>query len=366
MLPVLSRRSFGQHPSSVPSVFLEEPTRRLSNGRSALAVALRLVGLGDSHRVLVPAYHCGSLVEPAAWTGASIEFYRVRSDLTVDVDDVERRIDDRTRCLVLVHYFGFPQPVRDLVALCRARGVAIVEDCAHAFFGSVAGSTVGAAGAVAIASTKKFFPVDAGGLLVGRGVYDELAMRSAPLAWEAKGVARAALAAAEYGRLGVLGSLLRGASQIRSSCPRPRTADVAEGRERWHWLSPKDLDRAPPRSLTWLLARLDFRRVVEKRRTHYRALHEGLTGLRGGSPLHETLPEGVVPYTFPFVLREPDENFRRLKEVAVPMWRWEEVARSDCAVSDGYVSSLVQIPCHQELRESEVLWLVETIRKVLA
>lgn len=46
---------------------------------------------------------------------------------------VEAALSERTRAVIVVHLFGGPAPVEGIVALCRPRGVAVIEDCAQAY-----------------------------------------------------------------------------------------------------------------------------------------------------------------------------------------------------------------------------------------
>ncbi|MCO6045880.1 aminotransferase class V-fold PLP-dependent enzyme [Aeoliella sp. ICT_H6.2] len=52
--------------------------------------------------------------------------------LTVHVDEVARRLTPRTRLLVVAHLYGSRMPLDEIGALCRERGVLLVEDCAQA------------------------------------------------------------------------------------------------------------------------------------------------------------------------------------------------------------------------------------------
>ena len=67
--------------------------------------------------------------------------------------------------MLAAHYFGLPQPMAAMRAFCDERGISLIEDCAHAFFGVSDDRPVGSWGDVAIASLTKFFPVPEGGLL---------------------------------------------------------------------------------------------------------------------------------------------------------------------------------------------------------
>jgi len=65
---------------------------------------------------------------------------------------------------------------------------------------------------------------------------------------------------------------------------------------------------------------------------------------------------------FPLLIDDADNIFPRLKRRGVPIFRWEDTPAGICPVTDRFRSDLLQIPCHQELRASEINWLVDTIR----
>jgi dTDP-4-amino-4,6-dideoxygalactose transaminase len=114
----------------VESLFLSRRPEFLPSTRVALGVGMRAVGVAPGDRVLMPAYHCRALVELAFWCGAEVDYYRVRDDLSADLDDLESRCGPATKCVVIVHYFGFPQPRTRLREFCTSRSIALVEDCA--------------------------------------------------------------------------------------------------------------------------------------------------------------------------------------------------------------------------------------------
>jgi dTDP-4-amino-4,6-dideoxygalactose transaminase len=53
-------------------------------------------------------------------------------DLSLDPADVERKLTPRTKAVCVVHFAGYPAPIRELAELCADRGVALIEDAAHA------------------------------------------------------------------------------------------------------------------------------------------------------------------------------------------------------------------------------------------
>lgn len=348
------------------SPFLQRDVILLRSGRAALATGLKDLGLANDDRVLLPAYHCGSLVEPVLWTGAQVDFYRVGANLRVDLDDIERKCTTRTRCLVAVHYFGFPQPLRELADFCRANSIALVEDCAHAFFGAWNGEWPGARADVSIASVRKFFPVEDGGLLKGRSISGWGEPRSPGMNSEAKALLRGLRLTADFQGIGILspvfGLAFQGLDLFRKNRGVVQPASQKAG---FRWFSEREIGQAGTSVSRWIMLHTNHGRLKARRRTNFRRLHEGLSNLTRGRPLYPELPDGVIPYMFPFLLRDPETDFRALKAARVPMLRWEEVAYSDCPVSAEYVTKLIQIPCHQELRDDQVDWVVGTMQKTL-
>jgi len=166
VLPIMSLKTFlGERRIKYGTRFLAPDAIPVRNGRTALAHALRLSNVDPGDRVLIPAFHCGSMIDPALWCGAEVVFFRIRCDLSLDIDDIRGKLDNRTKAIIAPHYFGFPQHLGEIMSLCRRNGIALIEDCAHSFFGTNNTSVLGYLGDFAIASTHKFFPVAEGGIL---------------------------------------------------------------------------------------------------------------------------------------------------------------------------------------------------------
>jgi len=104
------------------------------SGRAALWEALRLFGVGQNDEVLLQAFTCVAVVNPVLWVSAKPVYVDIeRETLNMDLDDLERKITDRSRAVIVQHTFGLP-----FIHWNRLRKVAdrhnllIIEDCAHA------------------------------------------------------------------------------------------------------------------------------------------------------------------------------------------------------------------------------------------
>lgn len=364
--------------ASLPSLLDGGAVRMVSSGRIAIGLALRAMGVGPGDTVLVPAYHSPSMIPPVHWCGAAVVFYRVHPDTTIDLEDIVAKIDGRVKVVMATHFFGFPQDLRALRALCDAQGIGLLEDCAHAFFGHHAGTPVGATGDYAIGSSMKFYPIYEGGCLVSRRHPLALPLHSAGPGFEAKAALAALEAAFAHGRLQALRLALALPLRLKSALwnalksRRPAGAGVPA-------LAPDSSDSSFNFDPRWidkrssLFSRLTVRfasraRIVALRRRHYLALQQALDGVPGCRPLFPALPEGACPWIFPLLVDQADAVAASLQAEGVPMVRfgatlWPGVDAGVCANSVALGSHLIGFPCHQELRAPELARLCEATRR---
>jgi perosamine synthetase len=141
----------------------------VSSGTSALEIALRAIGV-TGREVLVPANTFVATAAAAMHAGARVRFVDVeRETLALDPRALDRAITSNTAAVILVHIGGVVSPhTPEIVAMCEAKGVACVEDAAHAAGASLNGRPAGSFG---IAGAFSFYPTKIitsgeGGMLV--------------------------------------------------------------------------------------------------------------------------------------------------------------------------------------------------------
>lgn len=350
----------------VPSL-LDRPASLLTaDGRTALAAALDAIGVGPGDEVLLPSWHCPAMVEPILATGAAPVLYPILPSLEADLGSLGARVGGRARALIGVNYFGFPGAPDALRAFCDGRGIAFIEDCAHSLFGSHLGRPLGGFGDYAIASLRKFLPVEEGGLLVAAG--DDLP-GPPPEGRPARGALRSWFSLVEtacrHGRLPALRPAIALARGLRGKSVAAGPVEGEAG----------DPDSAPPRgrpspATRFLARRARAERIAGQRRARYREIVAGLAGLPGCRPLKPELPEGVVPFMVPLRVETLPAVFARLEDAAIPMQRFGQFLwRQDGVEPDAVALDLsrhgVQLPCHQDLRTDEVESLVRRFASVV-
>lgn len=335
-------------------------------GRYALAAALHRAGAVPGKAVLLPAFHCRVMVEPVLYLGAQAEFYPVLADLRPDFSALESRMAAGgipVVALLLTHYFGFPNALSEAADFCRRHGIALIEDCAHAFYGESDGRLLGTVGRYAIASPWKFLPLRDGGVLRDNSGGEAVDTAAQPWLAEVKSLAamlqlwwrRSAVAYLPQIDAAALGGQARRiAANRKLRLPQPGLT----------YFHPEQLAYSALRSSRWLTTHAPHEQIARRRRENYLQWLACVRGLSGVQALFPSLPEGVVPYAFPLLVDAAGLGFHCLKLAGMPIWRWEDMAVTDCAISRDYRIRLLQLPCHQDLQAQELAWMISTVQQL--
>lgn len=363
---------------ALPAPFTTKPTAYVFWARNAIYHGLGVLGVRPGDRVLVPAFHCASLVEPVVQYGAGVDFYRLDTGCFPDLVDVERRITDRTRAVLAVHYFGFPQRIRALRALCDRRGLFLIEDCAHVLSGRGEGGVLGEFGDVSVFSCRKFLPVhDGGQLVVNNPALPPLPRLSSPAGllrlriWKDL-VERLTDRVRARGVPGGSGALRLFSRASRRLLARGAGLSASLGVNTYSM----DFDRvtlslAMSQPSRRILSRTDFPAVVETRRRHYRRLLAAARVLDEVVPLFPDLPDGVCPWVFPMVARDRLGFHLALRARGIPATTWGGVIHPSLPLDQFpdaafLYANLVLLPIHQGLTPRDIDTMVAVLREELA
>jgi dTDP-3-amino-3,4,6-trideoxy-alpha-D-glucose transaminase len=128
----------------------------VSSGTSALELTLRALGIGPGDEVVLPTNSFIATAEAVTATGATpclVDVDESTALLTAEI--VEAALTEKTRCVIPVHLYGRSVEMEPLLALCRARGLRVVEDACQAHGARYQGRR---AGAHADAGCFSFYP----------------------------------------------------------------------------------------------------------------------------------------------------------------------------------------------------------------
>jgi dTDP-4-amino-4,6-dideoxygalactose transaminase len=296
------------HPVStgnMPFPFAATDKTYFYRARNAIYHLFRALGFRSGERVLVPAYHSGNEVGAIRAAGATPVFYPITRRLEPDLEALGRRCTPGTRALFVIHFLGWPQPMAELAAFCRDRGLVLIEDCALALLSEAEGRPLGSFGDYGVFCLYKTLPLPNGGLLVqnhGRleGL-EALALRPcgvAPLA------GRSAELMLEWlrGRCDTPGRALFAVKRAAGRALRAAGADHVPVGDMGFDLAAVDVAISPV--CEGFMRRWDYADIRRRRRENFRLLRDKLAGR--ATLLREDLPEGVCPLFFPILV--PDKH----------------------------------------------------------
>ena len=367
LLPVLRWRDFGMRRGAAAQPFDSPGVRHFARGRYALREAFRIAGVGPQFALLAPSYHCRTMFDPALALGGQVLFYAVDENLRPNLDSIVAQLAKAAtpvKALIVTHYFGFRQPAASmdaLAALCRGNGITLVEDCSHAFQVALeqGPACAGQPGRMVVASPYKFFAAPDGGTLWSSDAPTPSGASPRP-GWFAE--IKALMQTLARVRPGVTV-----APAVPPGAPERRGSECIETGE----LISNNYDRGHERLSSLALSRTLVRhaRLSEAgalRRANYRRWVSAIAGLPGCRALWPDLPPECAPYMFPLLLAHPDPHFFQLKQLGLPIWRWDDMAAAGCEVADHLRLHLLHLPCHQSLSDAQMAWMAESVAAVLA
>jgi perosamine synthetase len=143
-------------------------------------MAFKVLGL-DGGEVITPSLTFVSTNHAILYNDCVPVFGDVCADtLTLDPDDVRRKITPQTRALMLVHYAGHPCDMDAFMDIARQHNLLIIEDCAHAAGSRYKGQSVGTfgdAGCFSFHAVKNIAMGEGGALVVKHKEQHDRSMR---------------------------------------------------------------------------------------------------------------------------------------------------------------------------------------------
>ncbi len=128
----------------------------VNSGTAALHAALYALGIGPGDEVITVSHTFAATAEAIVATGATPVFVDI-DPLTFNMDPaaVRAAISPRTRAILPVHLYGRIAPMREILEIADAHGLAVVEDACQAHGARSEGQRAGSFGAIGCFS---FYP----------------------------------------------------------------------------------------------------------------------------------------------------------------------------------------------------------------
>jgi dTDP-4-amino-4,6-dideoxygalactose transaminase len=299
-----------------------------ASGRNSLRAILRAMRIGDGDEVILPGFTCVVVPYAIIHCGARPVFVDIQPDYRMDLEALRGALTPRTRAIIAQHTFGLPERMADILTLARARGIRVIEDCAHVLPGSTHdGRPLGAFGDAA------YFSFEAG-KTISSGWGGAAVTRDAALGRRLRQIQDdlAPLGRTENLRIGArvllyvllfhpdlfaLGSLVRGRLFKKGWLPQAVPPDECQGNPP----SPP-LGRVADVQATLVLSQLErLPAITDHRRSRVQAFAQRL----GGAPIDLPL------MWYPLQVRNRDEAVQQFSRRQIELRMWEApLTPGDC------------------------------------
>ena len=119
------------------------------NGTVAIHLALVALGIGEGDEVIVPTFTYIASANPILQVGAKPVFVDSKRDSwQVDPEDIKAKITPKTKALMVVHLYGHPCDMDEIMKIAKEHNLFVIEDCAEAIGSEYKGKKVGSFGDV--------------------------------------------------------------------------------------------------------------------------------------------------------------------------------------------------------------------------
>ncbi len=144
----------------------------MNSGTAPLHVGCMIAGFGPGDEVIAPPFTFISTVWGISYVGATPRFVDIEEGtFNLDPTKIEAAITPRTKGIVVVHLFGQPARMDEIMAIARKHKLFVIEDCAQAVGASYRGTPVGLfgdCGTFSFYPTKNLGGCGEGGAFVSR------------------------------------------------------------------------------------------------------------------------------------------------------------------------------------------------------
>ena len=345
--------------------------------RNALFHGLRVLGIKFGDKVLVPAFHCRTVVEPVLQFGCQIVFYNVHRDGSVDLEDIHQKIDSQTKAVIAIHYFGVPQAVEQLQALCQHYSLFLIEDCAHILMGEINGAQIGSFGDVSIFSWRKFFPVYDGGILVR----NQGSSQAVDIPWDKIN---------GWFQLKIMKNLLEKSFRDRARQKKPALLLAEsfsnellgplgiEKNSRAHVQSDTQKVEFDMSQVNWpmsrwsqsILKKIDLPSVIQKRKAHSGVMWRAIQSFSDIAPWDPTEAPSLCAWAFPVIAPSRRDVHVKLREKGIQAFTWGGVIHPTLPLekfpdAKFLYEHLILLPNQQSLTQAEIDLVLKGLESIL-
>lgn len=167
----------------------------VGSGTDALVLAMRAFDIGPGDEVITVSHTALPTASAIIMTGATPVLVDIEEDFfTMDPSKIESAITSKTKAIIPVHLYGQPCDMDRIMAIAKAHGLKVIEDCAQAHGALYKGKkvgTIGDAGCFSFYPTKNLGAIgDGGGIITNKQDVAERLRRMRQYGWDKERIAQ--------------------------------------------------------------------------------------------------------------------------------------------------------------------------------
>lgn len=322
----------------------------VSSGRDALVLIINVLELTPKDEVLLPPYLCDVVVDVFRQRNIKVRFYKVKTNLEIDAEDALKRISKKTKAILYINYFGFPQPQHQVDKL-MATGLDVIEDNSHSFLSRYE-EGLERRGTFSFASLRKLLPIPDGAVLMT----NREDMKSLRLAHS---VAHLKYVCSRFVGLTSKNLARRWPRHLTEFIPR----ECLSYAERLLSVYPNP---APMSRLSrFIMRRVNVQHLIARRRENFVFLSEVLRSAKFGELIFDSLSLGVCPYGLPILAEDRDlwlEALAHQRIFGAALWQLpKEIDANQFSESWDLSRRIIVLPVREGLTHDEILEVGEII-----
>jgi len=352
--------------------------------RGAINLILRSLKKSQKgNKVLIPAFHCPTVVQPVLLAGFNVEFYQINLDLTIGLDDLYKRLDKNVAFVLIINFFGFEQDLGDLTERCKTNDSLILEDCSHSLYNRNPIRMTGNRGDVSVFSFWKMIPSFVGGgyKIANKKELEPFKSDKVPLISQIKTIKNNTeqilnnLSDKNIFKViyNALESLRQGSKKILLNSVNTH-GNSEQAHEKYPIIS-SYFSYKIPWSSKHIIKKAPITQHVDKIIANYNLMQGLLHENKNITPLLKNLPEQICPWCFPVLLPNRNQYDYKLKENGVNFFTFGETLhesiRNPDVISEKakdiaiYLSeSILCLSIHQNIDENDILHSVDKINEL--
>jgi|GEM_PF-1283981 len=337
---LFSKRSFSLS-DYLAHAFPEKKYSFSYGGYYSILQILKTIKIQANELVLLPSYICPTILIPFKKQGVKYQFYRIRENLEIDIDDIGEKMKPNVKALFFINYFGFPvhPKVKNFLNSLKSQGIIIIEDCVQSFF-----SDIPTIGTYTFNSFRKFLPLDGSVILSDKSV--------PPIDGKSYN---------QYFFYKLFGQIIRYLHVEYNVFPATFFLRLFKTAEKQYYSNSILLFNAYNR---FILSRCNIDRLKRQRVSNFKDLLSRFPVVS----LFKNIPDSVVPLGFPVLIRNRDLVHEKLagKNIFCPIhWKLSpEVDRVEFKESWDIAEHILTIPINESVDEKELNYIVKTLNSL--